>query len=379
MPRHMSTFTLILAGIFLGAAPSGEIAYIQEEAPGTGRLMVLNATTSAPRALGRGQGDAAPAWSPDGKLVAFESQQGAGRGIFLADAETGAITPLPHGLPLNRDPVWAPEGGRLAYSSTDGTPENQQIRVYDTATSEEARMGAAFPGAGPDMPAPVLMAPAWLPEDSLLVGALKARLEEVGGDIERTWAAIDPPPGHTLLAIGLVRGQRRLSTDIFVVTPEFALPLPPVVMPSEDPYEEWAIAVHPKGRLIAFESNDGGDREVFVVSHKGAFDLSNHRAADWSPVWSPGGDRLAFESFRKGRCGIYTVNPETALVFTVAAGEADCYAPSWSPDGEWLAYVSDATGQPGIYICTRDGKEKTRLTEEESLCHSPAWRPGDAE
>ena len=114
-------------------------------------------------------------------------------------------------------------------------------------------------------------------------------------------------------------------------------------------YAEWHVEPSPDGSGVAFESNDGGDREIFVLTKKGTADVSNHRAADWAPVWSPKGEWLAFESFRDGRRGIYRVFPQTARVLPVAvSNDADNWWPTWSPNGEWLVFVSNRTGDPEL-------------------------------
>ena len=141
-------------------------------------------------------------------------------------------------------------------------------------------------------------------------------------------------------------------------------------------YEEWNVTPNIKADRIAFESNDGGDREIYIIGKKGLTNITNHRAADWNPVWSPRSRLIAFESFRGGRRGIYRVFPETARVEEVAANAAyDCWAPTWSPDEEQIAYVSDQSGDPEIYICSAGGGNARPLTAHPGIDYAPAWQP----
>jgi Tol biopolymer transport system component len=278
---------------------------------------------------------------------------------------------LPHSARWNRWPVWAPDGRRIAYGTRDDAANTQSVRVFDLETNEETVWGGPVPG---------LLRPAWLGEKSLLVPALQMLLDEIGGEEAALWAGVPVRPEQTLLAVGLSGEPGRLSTAIYVVTPEIALPLPERVMPSPGAYVEWNLAPHPAGRKIAFESNDGGDREIFVLSHKGAFDVSNSAAADWNPVWSPDGDWLAFESFRRGRRAVYRVNPDTALVRSVARDPAiDFWSPAWAPGGQWLAYVSNERGVPGIVASRAFDKNEDRRVLVEGPAYSPAWRPESGE
>lgn len=283
---------------------------------------------------------------------------------------------LPAQTPWSQDPAWSSlpeEKGReyhprIAYSAHDGEPQASTIHVWDMDTNQEAVWGGGQKG---------LMRPVWLGEESLLIAALQDQLETMGGPEAQAWAAIHPNPANTLLAIGLrMDSAGGLSTDIFVVTPEHALPLPSKVMPSVGSYAEWNPAMHPGGSKVAFESNDGGDRELFVLSYKGALDVSNHHAGDWNPVWSPKGDWLAFESFRSGRRGIYRVNTDTALAYPIAVhADSDCWGPSWSPDGAWMAYASDENGASAVYVSHSNGQEPRRLLDASGPVYAPAWRP----
>ena len=141
---------------------------------------------------------------------------------------------------------------------------------------------------------------------------------------------------------------------------------------------EWGAKPSPRrGRGIAFETNDGGDRELYLLTFtKGALNLSNHRAADWNPVWAPDDKSLAFESFRSGRRGIYRVYPDTTRVMEVAVSEeGDSWNPAWSPDGEWIVFVSDRAGDLELYICDGRGKKIQRLTHRPGVDDAPAWQP----
>jgi len=188
---------------------------------------------------------------------------------------------------------------------------------------------------------------------------------------DQTVKDYEPGKERLLLSVGLTGPKGKYSTDLSLVTPTASARLL-----AQNNYIEWAAEPSPDGRNIVFESNDGGDREVFVASGGAVADVSNHRAADWNPAWSPDGEWIAFESFRDGRRGVYRVHAGTARVSPVAADAiSDNSWPSWSPDGKWIAFVSNRTGHPEIFAASPTGDDVQQITNHPGLDLAPAWRP----
>ena len=100
---------------FAGQRNSGQ-SYNQEDnviwlAGETGALNTLEANPAAGRT---------PAWSPDGRRLAFESDRGSPDGryaIFVVNRDgTGLVQVTDYSLNAQH-PVWSPDGGRLAFSA----------------------------------------------------------------------------------------------------------------------------------------------------------------------------------------------------------------------------------------------------------------------
>ena len=221
------------------------------------------------------------------------------------------------------------------------------------------------------------MRPVWLPTLALTTALRADQMLFPGVDTRMLLQELEATGG--LLAIGITENTGARSTEVFLVTETQAAPLLlllPTMRQQSLRYEEWNIIPDRRGRRLAYESNDGGNREIYVLHRRGFTNVSNHRAADWNPAWSPDGNWLAFQSFREGRSGIYRVFPDTALVQEIdASPEYNAWAPVWSPDSKWVAYVSDASGDPELYVARAQGEDRRRLTRHPGIDDAPAWRP----
>ncbi|MEN3309514.1 MAG: hypothetical protein V7603_5716 [Micromonosporaceae bacterium] len=95
-----------------------------ESTGSSSRIVVADAEGGNPRpltAFTAGRFDDDPAWSPDGGLIAFSRQFSEGSGaVLVARVADGAIlgtVPEPAGLAVSdRQPAWSPDGTRLAFS-----------------------------------------------------------------------------------------------------------------------------------------------------------------------------------------------------------------------------------------------------------------------
>jgi Tol biopolymer transport system component len=373
----MAMLFLVLSLLSAPEVPlPGSIAFLRGDDPESRRVCVLDLTSGTVTPVGPGRADGPPVWSADGAWLAFESQRTeGGTGIYVAraDGSEGRMLDIP--VLQARHPSWPPlprkreesYRHRLAFSGSDGDPATERVYLHDLESGTTAVWGG---GHAP------LFAPVWLGQ-SRLVLALQVHLEQTGGPLADMLDLVDARSDSNLLAIGAAESGGGLTTEVLLVAEKGVVPMPTVILPSEGIYEEWNVRPSPNGRDVAFESNDGGDREIYIISHKPAVNVSNHHAADWNPVWSPGGDWLVFESFRGGRRGVWLVNPGTALVTPVAASEdADYWGPTWSPDGRQVAWArEDGDGRPALGVSPWRGGEQRMLDTGPEAAIAPAWRP----
>ncbi len=343
------------------AAPSGEIAFVAAPGSGPARVHVVSIESKGVRAIGPEGAVGLPAWSPGGERLALAAQVPGGVSIYIANADGTAGRFLDHAQPNNVGPVWSPGGTQIAY--TAGTGLDAQVMVTAMETGEERPWGGGRTS---------IMGPVWTTQT--IVNALYERIAEDSTPrlLPRLPTGVPSPP--VILAIGFVGDAAARTTALFLLSESEAIALDPELMPSPGAYEESAVSVSKEG--IAFDSNDGGDREIFVIGRRRSWDLSNHAAADWRPVWSPDANWIAFESFRGGARGIYRCRRQSSRVYKVAANPAaDCWGAAWSPDGKWIAYTTDADGAPAVWIIGAGGEDRARVSAEGLSAGHAAWRP----
>ncbi len=85
------------------------------------------------------QRQSAPAWSPDGKWIAYQSDYDGDEqwDIFLVSPKTGKVVNLTSTREIaETDPTWSPDGRYLAYLVKPKTSAAHEIDIYDTVMRE---------------------------------------------------------------------------------------------------------------------------------------------------------------------------------------------------------------------------------------------------
>jgi TolB protein len=70
--------------------------------------------------MGAGAWGGGPVWSPNGKLIAFESDRAGKPEIFTLTLATGKVTRVTSSKGSNVTPAISPDGKRIAFSSDRG-------------------------------------------------------------------------------------------------------------------------------------------------------------------------------------------------------------------------------------------------------------------
>jgi TolB protein len=168
---------------------------------------------------------------------------------------------------------------------------------------------------------------------------------------------------------------------IYVMNADGSNPTPLSPAGGDDTGPVWSA----DGRRIAFVSRRDGNREIYVMNSDGSglANVTRHPADDWTPTWSPDGTQLAFSSFRNGSWEIYGLDtaclaepascPEA--VTQITDDDNGNLSPVYSPDGSRIAFNSKASGNWDLYSMAADGTDIRQITTDEGSDLAPAWSP----
>jgi Tol biopolymer transport system component len=219
-----------------------------------------------------------PAWSPDGRLIAFASRRDGPSHIFVMRADGTHVRPVTHGKSDDERPTWAPDQGRIAFS------RDRVLFIVGSAGGPVRRLA---PGSGGEA-----ANPAWSPDGKLIAYDYRTP----GGSAQEIWV------------VGVDGLHARRVTKLRAVT----------TLPS------WS----PDGRRIVLQSNiHGGHFEIYSIGRDGRGLRRETRSAidTIDPAWSPNGKEIAFS--RDG--AIWTVD-RAGHERKVTSGGNDS-SPAWRP------------------------------------------------
>ncbi len=144
----------------------------------------------------------------------------------------------------------------------------------------------------------------------------------------------------------------------------------------------------PNGQRIAFESRaptqengsapgsvDNNDTlEIYIIQTDGTnqTQLTHNNVDDGHPTWAPDGKRIAFTSMVEDVYQLFVVSASGGTAKQLTFSDASHYQPTFSQDGKRIIYISSADNHYTLWIMNADGTNKTQLTSHVGAHFEPS-------
>lgn len=246
----------------VAVASDGSLAFASNRM-GEFEIFTADADGGNPQRLTEGGGKDTPAWSPNGKEIAFVREDTDGADLFVIGRDGGAARRLTTNSLNDIHPFWSPDGQRLTFtrfrpdeSGGDGRLDLYVIGV-DGKGERRLKKGGSYGSLSPD-------------------GLRLIYWRYYSGNADITVADADG------------RNERRLTTD-----------------PAFDGWPSWSH----DGKAIAFARQTGEDSDIFVYDFGAATEtrLTYGRGRKTSPKWGVDDTHIYFDGMVGGAQGIWRI------------------------------------------------------------------------
>ena len=240
--------------------------------------------------------DINPAWSPDGRQLAFSSDVDGDFDIYVIDLETGNSTRLTDNSWDDISPAWSPDGDQITFTSNRNANWDIYIMNANGRNPERLTTSPVFEGYA-----------SWSPDGDRLVYVR------------------DRDANRDIMVIDIDSGEIEALT---------ARPT------SADYNPVWS----PDGDTIAFVSNRSGHPDIYIVDvdcigdsdecDSIAVNLTSENSSGGDlPAWSPDSQQIMFIAFGDESTEVFTIDVEDGNIVQITNNSFDERSPTW-----WFPY-----------------------------------------
>ena len=319
-------------------------------------------------------------WSPDGKYLAFAeraSPQDASR-IYLLSLDT-----------LEKHPITSPPAGILGDSSPAFSPDGKNVAfMRDTLDTQEVFVVSAQGGTPRQytFDKRIIQGVSWNADGSALIfssnrGGLLSlwRIPLSGGSPELL------PFGGGARAVRPTvarKGNRMAYTSIVYSSEIWRAELPVAGVKPAAPAKflvstelEEGPQYSPDGKHIVFQSTRTGNYEIWrcEADSSNLVQLTHFNGPlTGTPRWSPNGREIVFDSRPAGHSHIFVVNAEGGQPRQITSGDTENGVADWSADGKWLYFGSSRGGSWEIWKVPAQGGTPVQITHQGGFAPEPS-------
>lgn len=257
-----------------GSAPNYQYALMVADSDGYNPQVVVRSRESL----------LSPAWSPDGRKIAYVSFESGNSNVYVQDLSTGARQVVSNSKGINSAPAFSPDGARLALSLSKGG--NPDIYVMDLGSRQTTQVTRHF-----------------------------------AIDTEPTWA----PDGQTLY----FTSDRSGKPQVYQVSPSGG---EPTRVTFEGQYNASPTVVNAKGVKLAMVQGSGNVYRIAVLDRTtNQYNLVSPGSQDEAPSFAPNGSMLLYAASEGSRGVLYAVSADGRVRQRLGLAEGDVREPSWGP------------------------------------------------
>lgn len=256
--------------------------------------------------------DNMPAWSPDGKKIAFISNRDGAGEVYVMDASGANVIRLTHTPAIEYTAAWSPDGSKLIFDSErDG---NRELYVMNADGSNQSRL--TF---NPSSDAGLV---SFSPDGRQFVFA-RSPSNERSANYNYDIFIMNADGG----------GEKQLTRDT-----------------KFDAEPRWS----PDGKTIQFISDRDGDFEIYTINSDGTGEanLSQNSSADYFIAWTPDGKQLICmgDAEKREFNQIYVLNPDGTGRRQITSFNDKIFRAAYSPTAQKFAILSTRDGNYEIYL-----------------------------